>query len=169
MSATANSLSKIEPIVVLMLENRSFDNLLGWLYDPQNDPPFNVVPADFEGLCDKNLSNRMPDPYGRVDHSAHGSRPYRKATLLSSRSDRRRISLHYSFEVSRRQTESDHRLAKSCTPWCGALRRSARASRPHRQHRQRTGSRFAARRTRSKVSEDQNRQRWAVIPAERKG
>ena len=27
-------LSVFEHIVVLMLENRSFDNVLGWLYDP---------------------------------------------------------------------------------------------------------------------------------------
>jgi phospholipase C len=60
----ANSLSKIEHIVVLMLENRSFDNLLGWLYDPANDAPFNVVPPDFEGLYGKDLSNRTSD--GRV-------------------------------------------------------------------------------------------------------
>jgi phospholipase C len=59
-----NPLGKIEHIVVLMLENRSFDNLLGWLYDPQNDPPFNVVPPDFEGLYGKNLSNPAPD--GRI-------------------------------------------------------------------------------------------------------
>jgi phospholipase C len=65
-SPTPSSLSKIEHVVVLMLENRSFDNLLGWLYDPENDAPFNVVPADFEGLYGKNLSNRMPDPDGRV-------------------------------------------------------------------------------------------------------
>jgi phospholipase C len=45
-----NSLSKIEHIVVLMFENRSFDNLLGWLYDPANDAPFNIAPTDFEGL-----------------------------------------------------------------------------------------------------------------------
>jgi phospholipase C len=64
MNDGANSLGKIEHIVVLMLENRSFDNLLGWLYDPANDPPFNVVPPDFDGLCGKNLSNRAPD--GRV-------------------------------------------------------------------------------------------------------
>jgi len=56
-----NSLEKIEHIVVLMLENRSFDNLLGWLYDPANDAPFNVVPGDFEGLYGKNLSNLAPD------------------------------------------------------------------------------------------------------------
>jgi len=64
MSNNGNSLDKIEHIVVLMLENRSFDNLLGWLYDPANDPPFNVVPSDFEGLYGKTLSNRAPD--GRV-------------------------------------------------------------------------------------------------------
>ena len=64
MSSSGNSLSKIEHIVVLMLENRSFDNLLGWLYDPANDTPFNVVPPDFDGLYGKNLSNRAPE--GRV-------------------------------------------------------------------------------------------------------
>ena len=47
-----------------MLENRSFDNLLGWLYDPANDPPFDGVPADFDGLYGKGLSNTAPD--GRV-------------------------------------------------------------------------------------------------------
>jgi phospholipase C len=62
--ANGNPLNKIEHIVVLMLENRSFDNLLGWLYDPANDAPFNVVPPDFEGLYGKNLSNPAPD--GRI-------------------------------------------------------------------------------------------------------
>ncbi len=71
MAANSNSLSKIEHIVVLMLENRSFDNLLGWLYDPANDAPFDKVPADFEGLSGKNLSNPAPDgrivPAGKTD------------------------------------------------------------------------------------------------------
>jgi len=71
MSPTAISLSKIEHIVVLMLENRSFDNLLGWLYDPANDAPYNIVPPDFEGLFGKNCSNRAPDgrviPAGKTD------------------------------------------------------------------------------------------------------
>jgi len=60
----ANSLHKMEHIVILMLENRSFDNLLGWLYDPENDPPFDKVPQNFEGLYGKNLSNAIPG--GRV-------------------------------------------------------------------------------------------------------
>lgn len=67
----ANPFSKIEHVVVLMLENRSFDNLLGWLYDPSNEPPYNVVPEDFEGLYGKDLSNCTSDgrviPIGRTD------------------------------------------------------------------------------------------------------
>jgi len=58
----ANSLGQIQHIVVLMLENRSFDNMLGWLYDPANPAPFNrVPPANFEGLYGKRLSNPKPD------------------------------------------------------------------------------------------------------------
>jgi phospholipase C len=68
----SNPLKKIEHIVVLMLENRSFDNLLGWLYDPENDPPYNNVPQNFEGLSGKNLSNPAPDgrvvPAGKSDN-----------------------------------------------------------------------------------------------------
>ncbi len=42
--------SKIKHIVVLMLENRSFDNLLGWLY--ADEAPYNKPPdgQQFEGL-----------------------------------------------------------------------------------------------------------------------
>ena len=58
--AAENPLKKIEHVVVVMFENRSFDNLLGWLYDPENDPPYNVVPGNFEGLSGKKLSNPVP-------------------------------------------------------------------------------------------------------------
>ena len=65
MASVRNQLSDIEHIVVLMLENRSFDNLLGWLYDPNNPPPFNQVPpANFNGVYGKDLSN--PGPNGPV-------------------------------------------------------------------------------------------------------
>jgi len=56
-----NSLGKIEHIVVLMLENRSFDNVFGWLYDPGNAAPYDEVPENFEGLYGKTLSNRGED------------------------------------------------------------------------------------------------------------
>ena len=57
--STAPILSGIEHIVVLMLENRSFDNILGWLYDDKNAPPFNQVPSGqtFDGVSGKNLTN----------------------------------------------------------------------------------------------------------------
>ena len=57
-----NQLRKINHIVTLMLENRSFDNVLGWLYDPHNDPPFDKVPRaqTFEGVSGKDLSNPRP-------------------------------------------------------------------------------------------------------------
>ena len=34
----ASGLSSIANVVVLMFENRSFDNVLGWLYGPGNSP-----------------------------------------------------------------------------------------------------------------------------------
>jgi phospholipase C len=70
MPTGTNFWKKIDHIVVLMLENRSFDNLLGWMYDPANDPPYNVVPVDFEGLFGKNLSNPLGGravPVGKTD------------------------------------------------------------------------------------------------------
>lgn len=55
-------LDRIEHVVVLMLENRSFDNLLGWLYDPANAAPFNQMPpGNFEGVYGTTLSNPISD------------------------------------------------------------------------------------------------------------
>ena len=53
MPAANSQLDRVNHIVVLMLENRSFDNVLGWLYDPENKPPFDRVPRgqQFAGLC----------------------------------------------------------------------------------------------------------------------
>ncbi|HKR00347.1 MAG TPA: alkaline phosphatase family protein [Pyrinomonadaceae bacterium] len=62
MTSPNNQLNRIDHIVVLMLENRSFDNILGWLYDPGNPPPFDKVPRgqSFEGVSGKDLSNPRP-------------------------------------------------------------------------------------------------------------
>jgi phospholipase C len=72
-TAPKNQLGKIEHVVVLMLENRSFDNILGWLYDPDNNPPpFNKKPpANFEGVYGKNLSN--PGPGGVTVNVGRGN------------------------------------------------------------------------------------------------
>ena len=61
-----NSLNKIKHIVVLMLENRSFDNLFGYLYDRENDPPFDTPPRgqSFEGVSGKDLTNPIPADFG---------------------------------------------------------------------------------------------------------
>ena len=70
--ANGNDFSgRIDHIVVLMLENRSFDNMLGWLYDPQNAEPFRHPPRgqSFEGLAGPPKSN--PLGHGRV-YAARG-------------------------------------------------------------------------------------------------
>ena len=57
------ALNNIEHIVVVMMENRSFDNLLGWLYDDQANPaPFNFPdqsPTTFAGLKPDTYFNEL--------------------------------------------------------------------------------------------------------------
>ncbi|MCU1268108.1 MAG: phospholipase [Acidobacteria bacterium] len=62
MTNSSPLLKQIDHIVVLMLENRSFDNVLGWLYDPANQPPFDKVPRDqpFAGLSGQLWCNPRP-------------------------------------------------------------------------------------------------------------
>jgi len=47
-------MNEIEHVVVVMMENRSFDNLLGWLYDNTINPPLynlpDLGPPSFDGL-----------------------------------------------------------------------------------------------------------------------
>ena len=56
----SNIQDKIDHVVVLMLENRSFDNLLGWLYD-KGDAPKHFIPATspntYKGLDGANYWN----------------------------------------------------------------------------------------------------------------
>jgi phospholipase C len=57
---STNVLDTFDHVVVLMLENRSFDNLLGYLYSQEYPvPPGN----QFEGVDGKNLSNPIPSAY----------------------------------------------------------------------------------------------------------
>jgi phospholipase C len=55
-------LGRIDHFVVLMMENRSFDNMAGWLYAPHNRPPFDRPPRGqpFEGLAGRRLANPVP-------------------------------------------------------------------------------------------------------------
>jgi phospholipase C len=59
----------IEHVVVMMFENRSFDNLLGWLYDNDQNRPKQNIPAPpagqlptFEGLSEDTFSNTLVIP-----------------------------------------------------------------------------------------------------------
>lgn len=58
-------MDQIDHVVVVMMENRSFDNLLGWLYaDTDNHPPHTIPPqADpcYAGLVTNTYSNTLPD------------------------------------------------------------------------------------------------------------
>lgn len=58
----AEGMDNIEHVVVVIMENRSFDNLLGWLYPAGGEQPAHVIPAgskpDFEGLAKDEYSNR---------------------------------------------------------------------------------------------------------------
>ena len=57
---------KIDHIVVVMLENRSFDNLLGWLYADSNNQPRRNIPVQqggpptYEGLSMDTYWNTNP-------------------------------------------------------------------------------------------------------------
>jgi len=57
------ALTNIEHIVVVMMENRSFDNLLGWLYDIQTNPPGFNIPSQpqptFNGLRAQTYFNQL--------------------------------------------------------------------------------------------------------------
>ena len=57
-------MDNIEHVVVLMMENRSIDNLLGWLYSNQNNqPPYNLPPqkpTSYEGLVVGKYCNKGP-------------------------------------------------------------------------------------------------------------
>ena len=57
---TPNALEHIDHFVLLMLENRSFDNMLGWLDSPGTPfaPPAGTVPLD--GLFGRRLANPVP-------------------------------------------------------------------------------------------------------------
>lgn len=76
-SSFASSLmqTEIKHVVVLMLENRSFDNVLGWLYS--NDAPLQFIPSDedqpFQGLSPDILTkytNVLQDSSGNIVYSS---------------------------------------------------------------------------------------------------
>ncbi|HET8996307.1 MAG TPA: alkaline phosphatase family protein, partial [Acetobacteraceae bacterium] len=63
-AVSATVLPRIKHVVVLMFENRSFDNLLGWLYDGPAEAPAHFVPDNtphvFNGLKADTYANAAP-------------------------------------------------------------------------------------------------------------
>lgn len=68
-----SNLDKINHIVVLMLENRSFDQMLGWLYDSAS--------PNFNGVAGKNLSNPIP---AYAIESERGVVPVGQGTVMTN-------------------------------------------------------------------------------------
>jgi phospholipase C len=62
----AKTFKQFDHVVVVMFENRSFDNLLGWLYE--REPPLRG--QTFDGVADKNLANPIPPD---ADQASRGS------------------------------------------------------------------------------------------------
>jgi phospholipase C len=52
----------IKNVVVVMFENRSYDNVLGWLYKPTNPPPYQTAPPGQTNLAGLNGAETNPDP-----------------------------------------------------------------------------------------------------------
>lgn len=48
----------ITNIILVMLENRSYDNVLGWLYNPSHEPPYNAAPPGQANINGPNMSRR---------------------------------------------------------------------------------------------------------------
>lgn len=66
---------KIEHVVVIMMENRSFDNLLAWAYS--KDVPLHFIPSNtdpvYKGLNERtliNYTNTLKDSFGRLVFSS---------------------------------------------------------------------------------------------------
>src|SRR5437763_4492282 len=59
----ASKFARIQHIVIVMLENRSFDNLLGFLYADWNNRPLLNLPAQaeptYEGLLPRDVTDRF--------------------------------------------------------------------------------------------------------------
>jgi phospholipase C len=54
----------IEHVVVVMLENRSYDNVLGWLYNSSNAAPYDQAPSGQSDLNGLTGAESNPNPYG---------------------------------------------------------------------------------------------------------
>src|SRR5438876_1386093 len=58
----SNYTGPIKNVIVVMLENRSYDTMLGWLYNANNQPPYNEAPTGQKNLNGLKGSKSNPNP-----------------------------------------------------------------------------------------------------------
>ncbi len=82
----AGALSRIKHIVVVMMENRSFDSVLGWLYEEENNrPPYNIPdqqPTAYAGLIAGEYSNTFNGRRVFASHPPTAWPPQNNANLV---------------------------------------------------------------------------------------
>lgn len=71
--------SKIKHVIILMLENRSFDNVMAWLYN-ETSPPSHFIPMDIEHSF-LGLSESTLDQYTNVLKNSNGDVVYTCAPI----------------------------------------------------------------------------------------
>lgn len=117
----ASALAKIQHIVVVMLENRSFDNMLGFLYaDQGNVPPLNLParsPTTFDGLLAPGGSNAFWNPANSDFFFTAGTLPQQvfassgttgPAPFTVPDPDPNELYPNFNFQIFGTQTPADH-------------------------------------------------------------
>src|SRR5580700_1594681 len=117
----AGNLAKIQHIVVVMLENRSFDNMLGWLYaDQGNVPPLNLPAQNrpsFDGLLPPAISGSFWNPANADFFSTPGAAPNKVSASLGTTGtapfavpnpDPNELFPNFNFQIFGTQTPGDN-------------------------------------------------------------
>ena len=87
----------LDHVVLVLFENRSFDNMLGHLYGPEDG-------KNFDGVIGKNLSNPIPE---WAEHSAERKTvPYTVASFSFYRGPPRRVLADHEVVRGRRPRTS---------------------------------------------------------------
>ena len=69
-------LPQIKHIIVVMLENRSFDNICGWLYKPGTTPPAQPVPAGLQAAAIDGLKSTYFNPVNQLYFTGQSTETY---------------------------------------------------------------------------------------------
>ncbi len=116
----ADNLAKIQHLVVVMLENRSFDSMLGWLYaDQANVPPLNL-PSQGNPSFDGLVSDAFWNPANAAFFSTPGTAPDKvfasqgttgPSPLTVPDPDPNELFSHFNFQIFGTQTPTEDQPA----------------------------------------------------------